>query len=275
MGAIAGRRRRERGWWLIRSSLVRAWPHGERDVDGGAVRIKRAVPLLAAVVASVLMLSGCLGLGLGIDERAVTPAVEAISERVTFVAVVDGDTIETSAGTVRLIGIDTPERGECGHDQAAGALAAVVAPGDGLVLELPEGQNAEDRHGRLIRYATTDAGLDLGMLQLEAGNAVARYDSRDGYPAHPREADYHSAQVATLGPDAAVVTLGCGAAAMPAVGDRWWEEYPSCGQLRKNDLGLPDGPFDRDDPAEAEQYDWFANRTGNAGDGDGDGLACE
>lgn len=53
--------------------------------------------------------------------------------------------------------------------------------------------------------------------------------------------------------------------------ERWWGAYSSCGKLRENDLGLPVGPFDRDDPAEAEQYDWFANQTGN----NGDGLACE
>lgn len=29
------------------------------------------------------------------------------------------------------------------------------------------------------------------------------------------------------------------------------------------------------DPAEAAIYDWFANGTGNNGDGEGDGLACE
>lgn len=30
----------------------------------------------------------------------------------------DGDTLTTDAGTIRLIGIDTPERGECGHAEA-------------------------------------------------------------------------------------------------------------------------------------------------------------
>jgi micrococcal nuclease len=244
--------------------------------DRGAVRTKRTAPLLAAIVACLLTLTGCLGLGLGLDGEAPpsTPNGGA-SQEATFVEVVDGDTIETSLGTVRLIGIDTPERGECGHDEASNALLAVVAPGDVLELELPAGQNDQDRHGRLIRYATTDAGVDLGLLQLEAGNAVARYDSLDGYPEHPREAAYHSAQVATLGADAAVVALGCAVADLPSMEGRWWEEYSSCGKLRLNDLGLPVGPFDRDDPAEAEQYDWFANRTGNAGDGDGDGLACE
>jgi micrococcal nuclease len=195
---------------------------------------------------------------------------------VTLVSVVDGDTIETSVGTVRLIGIDTPERGECGHEQASGIFAEVVAPGDVLLLELPSGQNDQDRHGRLIRFAVTEAGVDLGLLQLQSGTAVARYDSRDGYPAHPREAEYHSAQLASLSLEGEVIAVGCAVAAAPPVGgERWWQDYPSCSQLKKNDVGLPVGPFSRDDPAQAEPYDWFANRTGNAGDGDGDGLACE
>lgn len=199
------------------------------------------------------------------------------TQSATFVAVVDGDTIETSAGTARLIGIDTPERGECGHDQASAAISGVLAPGDLVTLELPVGQNDQDKHGRLIRYVTTPGGVDLGLLQLEAGNAVARYDSRDGYPAHPREPDYHSSQLATAGPDGSVITAGCQAAAIapPAVADRWWEQYSSCTKLKRNDVGDPIGPFDRNDPAQAEIYDWFAHRTGNGGDGDGDGLACE
>jgi micrococcal nuclease len=242
------------------------------------VRVGERGALCGAVVIIVAAMTGCSGQQSVPDPRVPevlsSPAPDTAAA--SFVSVVDGDTIETSAGTVRLIGIDTPERGECGHDQASGAIAEVISPGDTLRLELPKGQNDQDRHGRLIRYAVTDAGVDLGMLQLEAGNAVARYDAHDGYPAHPREVDYHAAQLASLGPDGAVITVGCAVAAAPVVAsDRWWEEYSSCAKLQKNDLGLPSGPFDRDDPTQAEQYDWFANRTGNAGDGDGDGLACE
>lgn len=197
---------------------------------------------------------------------------------VTFISVVDGDTIETSAGTVRLIGIDTPERGACGHDDASLAIANLAAAGEAVALELPPGQNDTDRYGRLIRYVTTASGTDLGLAQLEAGNAVARYDSQDGYPAHPREAEYRAAQLASSGADRAVVTVACASAAAeppPAQTDRWWEQYTSCAKLRKNTLGHAVGPFSREDPAQAEAYDWFASGTGNNGDGDGDGLACE
>ncbi len=206
-----------------------------------------------------------------------TPTDSTI-ESATFVSVVDGDTITTSAGTVRLIGIDTPERGECGHDEASAAIGRLLVTGDPVTLELPAGQNDQDRHGRLIRFATTPDGVDLGLMQLEAGNAIARYDSTDGYPVHPREAAYHAAQLATPGPDRTVITTACQnpppVSTSPAT-ERWWEQYTSCVKLKRNTVGDPTGPFRRDDPAEAEIYDWFANRTGNNGDGDNDGLACE
>ncbi|MCA0253337.1 MAG: thermonuclease family protein [Actinobacteria bacterium] len=201
-------------------------------------------------------------------------------EQAVFVAVVDGDTITTTAGTVRLIGIDTPERGQCGHGGASAAIGRLLSRDDPVTLELPAGENDQDRHGRLLRYVTTPAGVDLGLMQLESGNAVARYDSTDGYPAHPREADYHAAQIAALGADGTVVPTSCRAgdtspAPSSSTTGAWWERYTSCGKLKRNTNGDPTGPFHRDDPAEAEIYEWFAHRTGNNGDGDGDGLACE
>lgn len=196
-----------------------------------------------------------------------------------LVDVVDGDTIETSVGRVRIVGIDSPERGECGFTQATEALQKLILPGDHLTLELPVGQNDTDRYGRLIRYVYTPTGLDVGFTQLESGQAIARYDSRDGYPKHPFEADYHAAQIATRAADGSVVTTACAGAAPPAaVGppeDAWWTQYSSCTKLKQNTLGHPTGPFDRDDPEQAEIYNWFAHGTGNNGDGDGDGLACE
>lgn len=245
----------------------------------------------AAILVAVVALAGCVPEPTR-EETGRTPAASATSSSTPantpvetpdaataeFVSVVDGDTIETSEGTVRIIGIDTPERGECGHDAASAVFGALFAAGDPVVLELPPGQNDRDRHGRLLRFVTTAGGIDIGLAQLQAGSAVARYDSADGYPAHPREADYRAAQLATLSADGRVVAVGCQvevAPAPPAPTDRWWEQYSSCTKLKKNALGHPVGPFLRDDPAQAEAYDWFANRTGNNGDGDGDGLACE
>ena len=213
--------------------------------------------------------------------------IELTQLPVTFSAVVDGDTVETSQGTVRLIGIDSPERGECGHDEASMAIGRVVSVGDVVTLDLPEGQNDRDSYGRLLRYVITESGVDLGQMQVEAGNAIARYDSTDGYPAHPRQAAYHAAQLASAGPDGSVITIVCreepqesvaplAAPVAPVVTEEpWWEQYGSCSRLKKNTVGHPKGPFSVDDPAEVEIYNWFQFGTGYRGDGDGDGLACE
>lgn len=260
---------------------------------------------LAAV--SLLGISGCM------------PEPPPPDTSVTLLSVVDGDTIETSEGTVRLIGVDTPERGECDYDDAAGEILAVIAPGDSILLEHPAGQDDTDRYDRLLRYVSTASGDDIGLLQLEAGHAVARYDSLDGYPKHPRESQYHSAQIATLDADRNVVTAACGSVTPPATDAElgnlphqteaiettppatplpeatpepapapttaspeqtdpttpWYMNYSSCSKLKRNTVGDPTGPFNRDDPAQADIYNWFQFGTGHRGDGDGDGFACE
>ena len=114
--------------------------------------------------------------------------------------VVDGDTIDVGGvGRIRVIGIDTPERGACGFESATLAMAARV---DGRVVELfPGAADDADRYGRLLRYVEVD-GVDVGLALIEDGWAIARYDSRDGYGRHPREDAYVAADLAA--PD-----LGC------------------------------------------------------------------
>lgn len=261
----------------------------------------------AVLIVGMALLGTLLGSLLDDDtgtDHSATPtpaATDPAQAPVTLVSVIDGDTIVTSAGTVRIIGIDTPERGECGYEAATASIERALAAGDPVSLERPPGQNDRDRYDRLLRYVATESGADVGLMQLEAGHAVARYDSRDGYPAHPREAAYRAAQLATLGQDHAVITPDCHAAAVetqapsspaptaavptaavptpavtqPSVDMPWYAQYSSCARLKRNEVGHPMGPFNRDDPEQAAIYDWFANQTGNRGDGDGDGLACE
>lgn len=245
--------------------------------------------VVVAVVASVLV--GCAPGPTTDAPPSATPPVDA---PVTFVSVIDGDTIETSAGTVRIIGIDAPETGECGYAEASALVSSLLSPGDLAMLTVPDGENEADQYGRILRYVDTTQGTDVALSLLAAGLAVARYDSTDGYPAHPRESGYHAAQIATLSADGAVATVACQATAdaaeqarlmaeqeavedpvpPPAV-DEWWKQYTSCTKLKSNANGHPTGPFSRNNPAEAAIYDWFANGTGNNGDGEGDGLACE
>lgn len=235
----------------------------------------RALGTLTALTLVAGALGGCSASSL--PTPSVTPSPSATATT-TFRTVVDGDTIDTDAGLIRIIGIDTPERGECGDTEAAATFNGVLSAGDLVTLELPPGQNDRDQYDRFIRYVTTTTGVDLGLLQLTSGHAIAKYDSTDGYPAHPREAEYHAAQLASAGPDGTVITTACRDQVSPVAPppqDQWWTQYSSCSKLKKNAVGHPIGPFSRDDPAQAAIYDWFENGTGNHGDGDNDGLACE
>jgi endonuclease YncB( thermonuclease family) len=105
--------------------------------------------------------------------------------------VVDGDTIRLRSGVyVRLIGIDTPEVGQCGYAAAKRKLDQWVG-GDARLVN-PSGVDDRDHYGRLIRYVH-DSGRDTGLGLIRLGLAKARYDGLDGYDRHPRQATYRRA----------------------------------------------------------------------------------
>lgn len=112
--------------------------------------------------------------------------------------VIDGDTIRLGTPgkpteSVRLIGINTPERGECGYEPAADYLRKVIGANRVTLTSAPG--LSRDRHRRLLRYVSVH-GVDLGLAQIQAGFAIARYDSRDGYRRHPRQDTYIAADEA-------------------------------------------------------------------------------
>lgn len=124
------------------------------------------------------------------------PGAGLLETRATIERWVDGDTVVTSAGRVRLLGIDTPERGQCGFGPAT-SLANRLAPAGAVVslLAAPDDDDT-DKYGRLLRYVQAGA-VDVGYELISDGSAVARYDSRDGYGAHPREDAYVAADAAS------------------------------------------------------------------------------
>ena len=120
----------------------------------------------------------------------VAPAV------VTYVVtnVVDGDTVDLDNGErVRLVGIDTPELGDCGADIAAATVTDMVL---GKAITLAASDEDRDNYGRLLRYVDVD-GVDVGGTLLMLGQAVPRYNSTDGYGYHPREDQYAAMAVPT------------------------------------------------------------------------------
>lgn len=128
-----------------------------------------------------------------------------ISSSETVTRVVDGDTLDLSNGdTVRLLGIDAPEAGTVEGDRATRRLTELTLD---QPVTLASGTQDEDRYGRKLRYVEVN-GEDVGLELLEEGLAVARYDSRDGYPAHPREEAYRATSDAVLPVTQSCATLG-------------------------------------------------------------------
>lgn len=107
---------------------------------------------------------------------------------------IDGDTVETTKGTVRLIGYDTPERGKCGYVKATKRARQIAPVGSRVTLGNPRSVDNRDRYDRLLRYVSK-SGRDVGLVLIRDG-AKARYDSTDGYDRHPKQARYHRADAA-------------------------------------------------------------------------------
>jgi len=117
------------------------------------------------------------------DEQDENSPSRAGQYRGRITAVVDGDTIKVRTGkgsfTVRLLGIDTPEMSprECGAEAATASmrgLSFVRGPAGGLsgrivTLTTDPSQDRKDRYGRLLAYAKTDAGAELGQKQVRRG----------------------------------------------------------------------------------------------------------
>lgn len=133
------------------------------------------------------------------SERTPSPTESSealLATTATVTGIVDGDTIDTSQGRVRVIGIDTPESGQCGFDEATQNAASVVPVGSSVTLTAVASKDDTDQYDRLLRYVTSANGTDIGLEQIRDGLADARYDSRDGYGAHPKEAAYIAAATA-------------------------------------------------------------------------------
>jgi endonuclease YncB( thermonuclease family) len=90
----------------------------------------------------------------GVSEERVEERVEerkqASSTLATVRYVIDGDTFDTVGGDrVRLLGIDTPERGECYYQEATDYARTLI---DGREVRLEIDERNVDRYERLLRH---------------------------------------------------------------------------------------------------------------------------
>ena len=188
---------------------------------------------------------------------AATPAAAASPKPKTYkvVSVTDGDTLRLANGeSVRLVGIDSPEEGACGSVRAADLLASLV---EGRRVTLTAPVDDRDRYDRLLRYVNVGT-MDAGLRMIKNGLAIARYDSRDGYDAHPREALYHRT-------DDAVPNVKCAPAQPVPLAGGGCAGYSPCIPSYPPDLDCADvnGPIS------------VTGSDPHGLDADNDGVACE
>jgi micrococcal nuclease len=134
--------------------------------------------------------------------------------RGTVTHIVDGDTLDVRLASgklerIRVIGIDTPERGDCYFAKAT-ERTRQLAMSKPVVLRGDPTQDTRDRYGRLLAYVWIPGGKDLGY-QLIAGGFAKVYVYRDAFQ---RLSAYRNAEAAAKN-----VTGGqwkaCGKAAAP------------------------------------------------------------
>ncbi|MGI9645797.1 MAG: lamin tail domain-containing protein [Ilumatobacteraceae bacterium] len=123
-------------------------------------------------------------------DPATSQPAGAATDGVTLVEVVDGDTIvvlvDGTEERVRIVGINTPESGECLADAAGDRLGDLLASG---TITLTADQSDRDQYGRLLRYVEVD-GDDVGERLVAEGLAISRrYE-----PDTARAANYDGAQ---------------------------------------------------------------------------------
>ena len=197
------------------------------------------------------------------------------TQRGTVTYVVDGDTVDVRLANgkrerVRVLGIDTPERGAC-HFTQASARTRSLALGKAVVLRGDRTQDTRDRYGRLLAYVWLPGGKDLGYQLVAGGFAkVYVFDAAFGRLSAYRRAEL-LAQRAPRGvwkacggdrpktiaePPNGGAGQGCQAGyspCLPVVGDLDWADVRALGKAPVRVTG-------------ADPYRL---------DGDGDGWGCE
>ena len=93
------------------------------------------------------------------------------STLVKVTKIVDGDTFVINSGeTVRLIGIDSPEKGDCFSGESTNALSSLILGKD---INLAKDVSEVDRYQRLLRYVWVDE-LFVNEMLIKDGFATAK-----------------------------------------------------------------------------------------------------
>ena len=92
------------------------------------------------------------------------------------IRIIDGDTIVVQMHgvelSVRVLGVDTPERGQDGFVEAGAFTSDFVRAQVILIGESGSGAIERDRFGRILAYVHNVAGMDLSAALITSGHAI-------------------------------------------------------------------------------------------------------
>lgn len=163
-----------------------------------SVRRTRCARLRAFAGVSIVAIAaiGCAPEAVSQQRTGQSPASDAY----TVVTVIDGDTLDATgpAGDlerIRLLGVDTPERGECGYTEATDRLEELAGPGTAITVVGDDSQADRDVYDRMLAYLETSDGTDIGLTLIDEGHAHEY--TYNGVP-HNRADEYRAAEHDTI-----------------------------------------------------------------------------
>ncbi len=121
------------------------------------------------------------------------PTAEAGTVTATVIGWIDGDTVDTTEGRIRLIGVNAPERHTCGYSNAKKLSKRLASKGSTITLTDPTSVRDTDDYGRLLKYVGIGS-VDVGLKLIKAGSQ-AKYDSTDGHDKHPKQKRYRKQDI--------------------------------------------------------------------------------
>ena len=127
---------------------------------------------LLNILIFLLIFNTFILLGYLLSEMTGKAAYERVSVNLT--RAIDGDTIDTEIGRVRLLGINTPEKNQPYHDEAMNYLKKY----EGKMIELEERGN--DKYDRTLGYIFENKNM-LNSEILEQGLANLYVYDKDNY----------------------------------------------------------------------------------------------
>lgn len=143
---------------------------------------KRKTGTILKLLIFIFILNNLILAGYLISKNAGSSASK--TEQANITRVIDGDTIETELGKVRLLGINTPEEGQYYYQEAKNYLNLFL----NQQISMEKTKEDKDQYDRLLRYVFIE-GTMLNKHILELGLAHFYTYNEDKYTEQLRQAE--------------------------------------------------------------------------------------